>query len=162
MWSNIRAFYSNNKIKLNYFSKNLKKLRADFDLSQEKFARLFDLSQSNVKSYERGVFPKPEKFIEIMDHFSLDPSKFISCDMERQSVYRDTVVNEQSRDQILDNYVNSGLSETDKFRFYDDFTIDQLKELLIKTTTTKEQLLKENLDLKEKYIQLLEQNQTPR
>lgn len=141
---------------MNYFSKNIKTLRTQLNLSQEAFGLLFDLSKSNVKSYESGFFPKLEKFIQIMDHFALDPSKFILLDMETESVRRSDQSTDDSREEMINRFVTSGVAKQDQFKYLDDFTPAQLKDLLIKTTQAKEELLKENLSIKDKYTALLE------
>lgn len=141
---------------MNYFSKNLKTLRAELQLSQVEFGLLFGLSKSNINSYENGAFPKLEMFISIMDHFSLDPSKFVNLDMERHRVYRDHEAKSADLRSLHDDFVASAVSERDQFRYLEDFTEPQLKAVYIKVFRTKENLLKEHLDLKEKYISLLE------
>ena len=141
---------------MNYFSKNLKALRAELQLSQVEFGLLFGLSKSNINSYENGAFPKLEMFISIMDHFNLDPSKFVKLDMERHQVYRD---HEAGSDELKvpgDDFVASAVAEADQFRYLEGFAEQQLKATYIKVFRMKESLLKENVDLKEKYISLLE------
>ena len=143
---------------MNFFGKNIKTLRTQHNLSQDGFGRLFDLSKSNVKSYEGGAFPKLEKFIQIMDHFGLDPSKFVLLDMETQSVRREREGNEP-RDEEIKRFVASGLTDEDQYKYLDDFTPEQLKEIFIKTSKAKEGLLQENLAIKDKYMALLEKIQ---
>ena len=144
---------------MNYFSKNLKTLRAENKLSQVEFGLLFDLSKSNINSYENGAFPKLEKYIQIMDHFQLDPSKFVKVDMELETVRRTKPGDTPSREEVLNSYVRSGVPESDQFRYLDNFSLDQIKEVYIRLFRTKEQLLKENTELKEKYIEVLEKGQ---
>ncbi len=141
---------------MNYFSKNLKALRAELQLSQVEFGLLFGLSKSNINSYENSAFPKLEMFISIMDHFNLDPSKFVNLDMQRHQVYRDHEAESDDLKALHDDFVASAISEKDQFRYLEDFSEQQLKSIYIKVFRTKESLLKENLDLKEKYISLLE------
>ena len=145
---------------MNYFSKNLKTLRAELQLSQVEFGLLFDLSKSNINSYENGAFPKMEMFIGMMDHFNLDPSKFVTLDMTRHAVYRDHDAESTDMSILHDHFVQSAVSEADQFRYLKDFSKKQLRAIFIKVFRTKESLLKENLDLKEKYIALLESHRT--
>ena len=144
---------------MNYFSKNLKALRAENKLSQVEFGMLFNLSKSNINSYENGAFPKLEKFIRMMDHFNLDPSKFITLDMERSSVLRSDEADEKDRSAVHDDFIDSGVATADQFQYLEKFSKEQITEIYIKLYKTKERLLKENTDLKEKYIELLEKNQ---
>lgn len=144
---------------LNYFSKNLKALRAENNLSQVEFGLLFGLSKSNINSYENGAFPKLEKYIQMMDHFNLDPSKFVTQDMERSSVLRSDDVGDKDRSAVHDEFIDCGVATTDQFQYLRGYTKEQITEIYIKLYKTKERLLKENTDLKEKYIELLEKNQ---
>ena len=144
---------------MNYFSKNLKALRAENNLSQVEFGLLFGLSKSNINSYENGAFPKLEKFIQMMDYFNLDPSKFVTQDMERSSVSRGDETEGEERSTVHDQFVESGVSTTDQFQYLEGYSKEQIAEIYIKLYKTKERLLKENTDLKEKYIELLEKNQ---
>ena len=120
---------------------------------------LFNLSKSNINSYENGAFPKLEKFIRMMDHFNLDPSKFITLDMERSSVLRSDEADEKDRSAVHDDFIDSGVATADQFQYLEKFSKEQITEIYIKLYKTKERLLKENTDLKEKYIELLEKNQ---
>ncbi|MDW3197472.1 MAG: helix-turn-helix transcriptional regulator [Cytophagales bacterium] len=144
---------------MNYFSKNLKALRAENNLSQVEFGLLFGLSKSNINSYENGAFPKLEKFIQMMDYFNLDPSKFVTQDMERSSVSRGDETEGEERSMVHDQFVESGVSTADQFQYLEGYSKEQIAEIYIKLYKTKERLLKENTDLKEKYIELLEKNQ---
>lgn len=144
---------------MNYFSKNLKALRAENNLSQVEFGLLFGLSKSNINSYENGAFPKLEKFIQMMDYFNLDPSKFVTQDMERSSVSRGDETEGEERSTVHDQFVESGVSTADQFQYLEGYSKEQIAEIYIKLYKTKERLLKENTDLKEKYIELLEKNQ---
>jgi len=146
---------------LNYFSKNLKTLRARMSLSQDQFAKTFGLSKSNVNSYENGAFPKIEVFIRIMNYFNLDPSKFIELDMEKHAVERSEgtpqeKVAEEELSKKMDRWFEDGTSEAIKFQFLETLTPDEIKSLYIKQYRTKEEVIKENIQLKEKYLKLLE------
>ncbi len=144
---------------MNYFSKNLKVLRAENNLSQVEFGTLFNLSKSNINSYENGAFPKLEKFIQMMDYFNLDPSKFVTLDMERSSVLRNEDSDDKDRSAVHDEFIDSGVVTADQFQYLQGYSKEQITEIYVKLYKTKERLLKENTDLKEKYIELLEKNQ---
>ena len=146
---------------MNYFSKNLKTLRSKNGFSQEQFARLFGLSKSNINSYENGAFPKIEMYIQIMDYFEFDPSKFLKLDMEQHSVSRAKNASNEEKDaealsETLDNWVKGSEPDKLQFQFLENLTNDEIKALYIKQYRAKEEILKENLELKAKYIKLLE------
>lgn len=78
--------------------------------------------------------------------------------METQSVRREHEGNEL-RDEEIKRFVASGLTEEDQYKYLDDFTPEQLKEIFVKTAKAKEGLLQENLAIKDKYMALLEKLQ---
>lgn len=149
---------------MNYFQKNLKHLRAIHHLSQEQLARLFDLTKSNINSYENGAFPKIEMFLQIMDHFKLDPRKFVLLDMEKHSVLlKDSERQEDEEEKEshkLDKMLENGLVESQTFQYLEDISVDELKKLYRKQYRSKELLLKELMETKEKYLKLLEDRET--
>ena len=149
-------------------------MRTKLRFSQEQFGRLFDLSKSNINSYENGTIPQTLKFIEIMDYYDLDPSKFIHLDMEKHSVKRDNVIRDVeiealSQMENLDLSLKGELFQTSIP--VDDLSADEMKEILEKQYQAKLLLIREYLKLKnqnkeiqDKYIKLLEsvmKDQTP-
>ena len=149
-------------------------MRTKLRFSQEQFGRLFDLSKSNINSYENGTIPQTLKFIEIMDYYDLDPSKFIHLDMEKHSVKRDNVIRDVeiealSQMENLDLSLKGELFQTSIP--VDDLSADEMKEILEKQYQAKLLLIREYLRLKnenkeiqDKYIKLLEsvmKDQTP-
>jgi transcriptional regulator with XRE-family HTH domain len=141
-------------------------LRTKLRFSQEQFGRLFDLSKSNINSYENGTIPQTLKFIEIMDYYDLDPSKFIHLDMEKHSVKRDNVVRDVeiealSQMENLDLSLKGELFQTSIP--VDNLSADEMREALQKQYQAKLLLIREYLKLKnenkeiqDKYIKLLE------
>ncbi|MEQ8627101.1 helix-turn-helix domain-containing protein [Ekhidna sp.] len=141
-------------------------MRTKLRFSQEQFGRLFDLSKSNINSYENGTIPQTLKFIEIMDYYDLDPSKFIHLDMEKHSVKRDNVVRDVeiealSQMENLDLSLKGELFQTSIP--VDNLSADEMREALQKQYQAKLLLIREYLKLKnenkeiqDKYIKLLE------
>lgn len=143
---------------MTYFGKNIKSLRIEHGYTQEEFGLLFGLSRDNINSYERGSLPNVEDYLKIMDHFHLDPSKFMNLDKERHLVSRE--VNDSSGNQeklITDLIVDKGINEDEQFRYLADLNEEKLINLVRKNVVAKEVLLKENLELKNKNIALSEQ-----
>ncbi|MEO9870332.1 MAG: helix-turn-helix transcriptional regulator [Ekhidna sp.] len=136
----------------------MKTLRTKNGFSQEEFARMFSLSKSNINSYESGTFPKIETYIQMMDYYDLDPSKFINLDMEKHSLRRsdDSSKDDEKLSQTIDAWVDQGISVDNQFGFLENLSKDDIKKLYIKQFKAKEDLLKENLELNSKYIKLLE------
>ena len=146
---------------MNYFSKNLKTLRNEAQLSQVDFGLLFGLSKSNINSYENGIFPKLEMFIRIMDHFQLDPSKFIWLDMTLHHVYRSEVPVlplENTSNDVINGDFDPMQGQFQNLR---DYPIAQLIEMYQRVSQSREQLRQENGLLKDKYIALLETTLKP-
>ncbi|MDW3195474.1 MAG: helix-turn-helix transcriptional regulator [Cytophagales bacterium] len=171
---NDRDKFLNKKTPVNYFSKNLKRLREENGYTQGAFATLLGLTRSNINSYESGNYPKLETFIRIMDHFNLDPSKFVNLDMEKASVQRSDQEGDGDRGAVIDLFFQGDLNKTDQFQYLDEYSEKDLKELLIESLLAKQILVKENMrlkelniktsskngDLSEKYIALLEQSKS--
>jgi len=144
---------------LSYLSKNLKTLRTKNGFSQEQFARMFGLSKSNINSYENGVLPKIEKFIQIMDFYELDPSKFLKLDLAKHSLTRTKDFSDESEEELsqkVDDWLDADMANKMQFEFLENLSKDEMKELYMKQYRIKEDLLKENLELKARYIKLLE------
>ncbi len=132
-------------------------------MSQEQFGRLFHLSKSNVNSYEGGVLPKLEKYLEIMDYFKLDPSKFMRLDMSKHSVFRkeeskSSQHTEEERSKQIDSWVDEGVAEHIRYQYLDELSKEEMRRMFIQQKQVNQDLLRENLELKDKYIGLLEKN----
>ena len=66
----------------NYFSRNLRFLRKQKGLSQQKLAEQLGLNRNNIASYEAGVVePRPERFLEIARYFDTTPRQFLTEDL---------------------------------------------------------------------------------
>ncbi|MEM9339921.1 MAG: helix-turn-helix transcriptional regulator [Bacteroidota bacterium] len=146
---------------MNYFQKNLKFLRKERSLSQEQLAAFFGLSKSNINSYENGAMPKIEMFIQMMDFFRFDPSKFIQLDMEKHSVSRDVDLSEeekeaQEKDLQYDELVRKHTEDDRRFHYLDQLSVQELKEMYIDLFKSRELVIKENMEVKAKCIDLLE------
>ena len=132
-------------------------------MSQEQFGRLFHLSKSNVNSYEGGALPKLEKYLEIMDYFKLDPSKFMRLDMSKYSVFRKddtkpTQESEEERSKQIDSWIDEGVAEHVRYQYLEGLNKEEIRRLYIQQKQVNQDLLRENLELKDKYIRLLESN----
>lgn len=153
---------------MNYLRKNFKTLRNSLKLSQEQFGKTFGLSTSNIKSYEAGTVPPTLKFLEMMNHYDLDPSKFVHLDMEKHSVKRavsgfDEGQEAVYRSKVFDLWLEDDVIEKSQFDYLDGLPLEEVKALHLKQHKAKQLLLKEILELKDeykalsqKYTQLLE------
>ena len=140
---------------MNYLKKNFKTLRVNNGLSQNQFGRLFGLSKENVKSYESGTVPKIEKYFQIMQHYGLDPVMFLERDMETHSVLIGPN-DAQDRNKVLSSWVSDDVSKNARFEHLNNLSSDEIIELYLSLVESKELLLKENLELKDKYLKLVE------
>ncbi|MEO9870367.1 MAG: helix-turn-helix transcriptional regulator [Ekhidna sp.] len=99
---------------MSYLHKNLKFLRKTSALTQEKFGWLFTLSEGKVKSYERGTEPTIEKFLEIAEHFSVDPFMLYRLDIEDHrapsSKQQESGLSPSVND-TLENYISKSSTE---------------------------------------------------
>ena len=96
-----------------------------------------------------------------MEYFDLDPSKFLKLDMEKHTVGRiheGSMMNDsdESLSQTIDRWVEQDASDQERFDFLEGLSGEEIKKLYIKQFISKEELLKENLELKAKYIKVLE------
>jgi len=122
---------------------------------------LFHLSKSNVNSYEGGALPKLEKYLEIMDYFKLDPSKFMRLDMSKYSVFRKddskpAQVSEEERSKQIDSWIDEGVAEHVRYQYLEELSKEDIRRLYIQQKQVNQDLLRENLEMKDKYIRLLE------
>ena len=147
---------------MNYFHKNLKELRKLKGLNQEQFARLFFLNKANVQSYESGTFPKIEKYIEIVEYFYLDAVKFVQVDMNRTSVFRES--NESGGEQSLpvrkDQWIDPHGANSKQYQYVNDLTLEELRTMYVRHSKTINELMQDNMTVKEKYIRLLEEKRS--
>ena len=99
--------------------------------------------------------------LQMMDFFELDPSRFIHLDMEQHSVARDKTTNDdelqaEEQSRKYDQYIESQVEDERQFKYLDDLSKDELKKLYIKLFHSKELVLKENMEVKAKYMSFLE------
>ncbi|MFY0599702.1 MAG: helix-turn-helix transcriptional regulator [Cyclobacteriaceae bacterium] len=143
---------------MNYFSKNLKTLRAECGLNQEAFGRLFDLTKQNINSYENtSSLPKLIKYLEITDHFNLDPDRFVKFDMTKHDVHREAKVTDSENDsEKLDEWFQPIVTDTEKFKYLNDLEASELRKLYVKLSNINSSILKENLELKSQLIAALQ------
>ena len=130
-------------------------------LNQEQFARLFFLNKANVQSYEISTFPKIEKYLEIVEHFSLDAVKFVQCDMTRVSVFKtdDLPKDEEAAAEQTDRWTDPHNANHGQYQYVNDLSLEELKSMYVRHSITIKELMHDNLTLKEKYIKLLEKTQ---
>lgn len=105
--------------------------------------------------------PKIEMFIQMMDFFRFDPSKFIQLDMEKHSVSRDVDLSEeekeaQEKDLQYDELVRKHTEDDRRFHYLDQLSVQELKEMYIDLFKSRELVIKENMEVKAKCIDLLE------
>lgn len=130
---------------------------------------MFGLSKSNINSYENGALPKLDVFIQIMEDFELDASKFVLLDMTKHSVGKDATVSNddkkaEMRSKELDRWIASETPEKVQQDYLSTLSMEEIRAIHIKQQQVKQELLKENLELKDenkmlkdRYIALLEQ-----
>ena len=142
---------------MNYLNKNLKTLRKQYKLTQERFGNLFGLNQPQIRSYEAGSDPGTAKVIEITEHFGLDPVKFVQFDMEQVDVSKtkgSEKVDESGGlppDRIVDI---PGIQTIHKYSFVDELATDKVNKLCKDLLVEKDELLKERLQMQARIIQL--------
>jgi len=136
----------------------MKTLREQHKLSQSQMADLFDLKTSNIKSYESTTFPRMETLVKIMEHFKVDMNKFMTLDMQKQSVYfgKETNMNEEVRNLKRDLFFSTGLTDKQQFAFLNGLGLEELKKHYMVLFKSKEHLVRELAELQERYIRLLE------
>ena len=84
------------------FGKNLKRLRTEFDLTQEELAEKVDLQPQSISNLESGrFFISPENFESICNFFNVKPMEFF------------LEFNEESSDKEKLDVINSVLSNLD-------------------------------------------------
>lgn len=123
---------------------------------------MFGLTRPNIQSYEDGTIPKLEKYFEITKYFKLDPVRFFELDMEKYTVDTDGTtpddMDAENRSKLLDAWFRNDEMDIAQHQL-DKLTFDELKAIHIKQYGAKQQLLRENFELKEKYIKLLEEKE---
>ncbi|MFY0689130.1 MAG: helix-turn-helix transcriptional regulator [Cyclobacteriaceae bacterium] len=139
----------------NYISKNIKTLRKRLDYTSDQFGALFDLSGSNIRSYEKGANPKLQVYLDMMKHYGLDPEKFCDLDMELHDVSRGAVPSDTEENKPVNlQYVSQFVPDVKQYGYIDDMPNDTRIKLLKSLLRNKEDLQKELLDCKGMIIDL--------
>ncbi|MEO1053828.1 MAG: hypothetical protein AAFX87_24535 [Bacteroidota bacterium] len=139
------------------FNQNFKFLRENVaGLSMSAFGKVFELTKGQVDSYEKSSQPKIEKYLEILNHFKIDPEKFATLDMRVHNVFKN---NDMQEEDSLSNAKNRqgipGLSEDQELRFLDDIeNIEELKHIFRQEWRMNKELKAENQFLSWKVIKL--------